>query len=191
MIEFDHADKQKVFVFIVLVDDELVAMRVYQQDLELAGYKVRHCTSTAEIKVLLSNQESEWSDLFIMDIMIPPEPLYSNKKTNLGLMTGLFLAQDIRNTYPHAPIIFLSNTSFESVLVAVKRLTSRLEDCIYLQKQETKPFELTDTVTRYFKELKLDPARRHRILRRLFDSLMLQPNISGVGINLKKFGNTD
>lgn len=173
---------------IVIVDDEHVAMRVYQEELELAGYEVKHYSSTSEIEPLLRGNNPELVDLFIIDIMIPPEPLYSAEKTDMGLVTGLFLAQDLRKTYSDTPIILLSNTSFESVLRASRRLTSRFEDCIYLRKGDVLPFQLADIVTRYFEERKLGRTRRHGILRRLFGSLMLQPNISGVGIDLKRLG---
>jgi hypothetical protein len=87
--------------------------------------------------------------------------------------------------YPDAPIILLSNASFESIQRAAARLTSQLESCILLKKFETLPDALVDVIDRYFREFRLEPQRKN-ILKRLFGSLLLQPNISGVGIDLKK-----
>jgi len=97
---------------IVIVDDERVAMLRYQQELELEGYDVVHYDSVADIKPFLTTEKPDPVDLFIIDIMLPPEPVYSAEKTDMGLYTGIFLAQDIRKRYPDAPIILLTNTSF-------------------------------------------------------------------------------
>lgn len=176
---------------ILMVDDERVAMRSYQQELELAGFEVWHYNSTAKIKSLLESKKPERIDLFIIDIMMPPGQLYSDEKTDVGLLTGLFVAQDIRSKYTGIPIILFSNATFESVLRAARRLSSQFENCIFLRKEEILPYELSEIVTKYFKEMKLDSNRRHRILKKLFGSLLLQPNISGIGIDLKKLGKGD
>ena len=173
---------------IILIDDERVAMRSYWQDLQLDGYQVTQYVSTQEVEAFISSNKPEEVDFFIIDIMIDLDPLYSSEKTDYGRLTGLFLALDIRKRYPEIPIILLSNTSFDSVLAATKRLTSRLKDCIYLRKQDILPHELTEIVTNYFKKMKLSPNHKLRAFRKLFRSLMLEPNFYGIGIDLKKLG---
>jgi CheY-like chemotaxis protein len=176
---------------IIVVDDEQVAMQSYQRELELQGYEVWFCRSADEAESFLTAETRNPADLFIVDVMLPSGTIYSDEKTGLGLYTGLFLAQKMRKTYPNVPIILFTNASFPLVRDAAKRLSSRLDNCILLRKEDYLPFELAEVVNAYFKELKLRPNRSRLILRRLFGSLILQPNISGLGIDLKKLGEHD
>lgn len=173
---------------IALIDDELVAMRIYRLELELEGYEVLQYKSVDEIEPLISTEKNEPIDLFIIDIVLPSGSVYSDKNPDLGLRTGLFLAQDIRKKYIDIPIILFTNWQFEDLQKAAKRLSIRLGNCIFLYKHDYLPFELVDMVNRYFKELRLSPKKKIGIFQKLFGSLILQPNISGVGIDLKQLG---
>jgi CheY-like chemotaxis protein len=138
---------------IVIVDDEFVAMSYYRRALELDGYDVQHYKSVDDLKSILFDKQTPPIDLFIIDIMLPPGEIYSSQQTDEGVYTGLFLAQDVRKKYTDKPIIILSNTIFRAVREAAKRLSSRLNNCIVMQKVDTKPIELADVVNQYFKKL--------------------------------------
>ena len=171
---------------IALIDDEDFVMRSYCVELELADYEVLQYKSVAHIKSLILTEKKEQIDFFIVDIMLPPGSLYSDESTNLGLFTGLFLARDIRKKYLDVPIIIFTNSPFKSVQEVAKRFSTRLDNCILLQKADYLPFELVDVVNSYFEEFRLSPNTKPGILKKLFGSLMLQPNINGIGIDLKQ-----
>lgn len=114
------------------------------------------------------------------------EETISNSNFRYGMYTGLFLARDVRKAYPSVPIILFSFASFPDLRESASRLASKLSNCVFLPKAETMPNDLIDVVNRYFEEFELRPKRRRSILSRLFSSLLLQPNLSGIGVDLKK-----
>ena len=120
--------------------------------------------------------------------MMPPEKSLANEPTSEGLLSGLFLAQKVRNTFPDVPVILLSGLTFESVRESASQFAMRLENCILLEKRQTRPRDLVNIVDRYFRELVLESGQKISVFSRLFKSLLLQPNFYGVGIDLKKLG---
>lgn len=171
---------------IAFVDDDAIVTPYYASALILNGYDLRIFESVDNFLPILSPNSDQKIDLYIVDIMLPPGKKYSRKLTNSGLNTGLFLAQDIRMKFRETPIILLSNQSLASVRKSAEQLSARLENCISLNKALTQPEALVDIVNRYFQESELKPQQRKSIFSRLYNSLVLEPNISGIGIDLKK-----
>lgn len=155
-------------------------------DLELANYDVKRFSGVDSVAAVIESKESLRTDLFILDIMMPAGELLQEEPTDEGLLTGLFLAQYIRRSYPGVPIILLSHATFESVKVRAQRFAGTLDNCIFIEKRATTSEELVNIVNLYFQELILAPGKRRTALRRWYESLMLQPNFYGLGLDLKK-----
>jgi|GEM_PF-4583132 len=170
---------------IVIVDDETVATQFYIRALELDGIAVEHYSSVNSFKAFLAFKKPATVDMFIVDVMMPPAP-GDEKISEEGMLTGLFLARDIRRAYTDVPIIIFSHYNFNGLQKAAKRLSDNLSACIFVEKIDVPPSELVDMVNRYFQESKLEPNRKFKVIERLFGSLLLQPNIGGVGIDLKR-----
>lgn len=171
---------------IAFIDDDTIVTPYYSSTLILNGYDVQIFESADIFSTTLSSNSDQRFDLYIVDIMLPPGKKYSRKLTNSGLSTGLFLAQDIRIRFKEKPIILLSNQTLDSVRKWAKQLSARLENCISLNKASTQPETLVEIVNRYFQEFELKPRQQKNIFSRLYNSLVLEPNISGIGIDLKK-----
>ena len=166
-------------------DDESILISRYRMALELAGYEVEFCVSVDEVVELVSEGKNP-IDLFVIDVVQPPGNAFASKPTDNGMYTGLYLAHYICQKMSKAPIILFSIASLPSLRKAAEQLTNHLSECIMLKKSQTMPSDLVDVINKYFDEFRLTSIGKQGILSRLFQSLILQPNISGVGIDLKK-----
>jgi CheY-like chemotaxis protein len=172
---------------VAIIDDETVLTSFYRNALERDGYRVTHLRSTTSCANLLEKNGDKDVDFFVVDIMMPHGSLYNADQSEGGAYTGLLIARDLRLAGHKSPILLFSNTNINAIRLAAERMAEQLPDCIFLQKQDTTPTDLADIITRYFDEAKLE-KRKKGILQRLFSSLLLQPNIGGVGVDIKKFG---
>ncbi len=170
---------------VVIIDDESVPTSYYCHALELDGYRVTHLRSATSCADLLTPDNEKDVDFFVIDVMMPTGSRYSQGATEGGAYTGLLLARDLRIAGHTSPIVLFSNATFSQIRDAAERMADRLNDCIFLRKHETTPFGLADTVNRYFKESKLKPKKKG-LLQRIFGGILLQPNIGGVGVDIKK-----
>jgi len=180
---------------IIIVDDDRVLTNRYQQRLVLAGFLVRPFFSVGTF-MRAFRMGNLGADLYIIDVMMPGQDLYSEAKTDNGMNTGLCLASDIRDKDLETPIILFSNDTFDLVAPIAKKLALRLSNCYFVRKIDTPPDALTDLVERYFATGSFEAAGQKppwfkRLFRRLFGSLLLQPNFGGLGIDLKELTKRD
>lgn len=82
---------------LLYVEDDLSLSFVTQDNLELRGYHVTHC---ADGEAALQAFASQAFDLCILDVMLPK-------------LDGFSIAQKIRTTNKHIPILFLSAKSMK------------------------------------------------------------------------------
>jgi CheY-like chemotaxis protein len=167
---------------ILIVDDEKIALPYYIQELELGGYSVELLSYAPEWQQLLKSPASTKAEMFILDIMMPAGGVYDQSKTGGGLLTGLYLAMDIRKLYPDTPILLWSSGSFPELIGQAKRLAKGLNNCAFIRKGDYTPLNLVKFMDSYFTNNKFTSG----FFRTLWDSLLLEPNFSGVGIDLKK-----
>lgn len=167
---------------ILIVDDEKVALRYYVQELELEGYSVELLTRASECKRLLDLQTPTTADMLVLDIMMPSQGIYHESKTDSGLLTGLYLARDIRKLYQDIPILLWSAAPFPELIDHAKRLAKGLNNCAFIRKSDYTPIGFAKFVNSYF----ADNGFKSGFFRTLWDSLLLEPNFSGVGIDIKK-----
>jgi CheY-like chemotaxis protein len=170
---------------IVIVDDDHVSMLYYIQALSLEGYDVIQLYSATSFAQFLDSHEGDDVDLFVIDVMMPPGEVYKRKETSCGLYTGLLIARDLRSAGHEAPVILLSQANIKEIQKQAEGMAAKLDECIFLLKHDTTPDILTEIVNRYFREAKLKSEKKG-IVKRLFGSLLIQPNIAGVGIDVKK-----
>ena len=165
---------------IVIVDDDKQTMPFYVQALEFAQYEVRHFVyaNSALNKI---DSEKLAVDLWIIDVTMPPGN-YNMAKTENGILTGLYFAVDIKKAYPEVPIILFSASPLPPVTKNARALARKLPKCSYISKLAYPPHTLVEYVDYFFDKGRFKEGR----LRKIYDSLILEPNFSGIGIDLKK-----
>jgi len=172
---------------IVIVDDDRLLTKAYVRALHLEGYDVRLVTSVSQCKKLLQKKKRLKVDMFIVDLVMPPGKIFPRDECSDGTLTGLFLAHDLRKKYKSTPIVLYSFTSFRYATVQAKRVARILRRCAFVRKADYPPMRLVEFIRHYFERRRFPSG----ILRRLVDSLIVEPNIHGVGIDLKKLTEND
>jgi hypothetical protein len=78
----------------------------------------------------------------------------------------------------------ISNCTFKEVREACEQTESIVTNCVHWQKPSLSPAELATKLDQFFKSgsLKKDSG----LLARIFGALLFQPNIAGVGVDVKK-----
>ena len=165
---------------IVLIDDDKQTMPFYIQALEIAQYKVTHLTNTNSALDIIDNKIFT-VDLWIIDITMPTGN-YNTAKTENGTLTGLYLALDIKKAYPKNPIILFSASPLPPVTKKAHALAKQISKCSYISKSMYPPLKLVEYVDYFFEK----GCFKNGALRKFYDSIILEPNFSGIGVDLKK-----
>lgn len=169
---------------ILIIDDEAVSLSYFSQALELAGYRVTVFKNATKFKRSIAKNNIPDVDMFVVDLMLPPGRTYDKATTENGLLTGLYIALDIRKAFSETPILLWSAAPFPDLIQKAKQLSRALTSCAFVQKQNCPPVSLVRLIDRYFSENRF----RSRFFSNLWDSLKLEPNISGFGVDIKKLG---
>jgi CheY-like chemotaxis protein len=167
---------------ILIIDDEEIALRYYIQGLELEGYSVGVISHASECKQLINSQNPTPTDMFVLDIMMPSQGIYDESQTEGGLLTGLYLARDIRKIYQDIPILLWSAAPIPELVGKAKHLAKGLNNCAFIRKSDYPPTDFVEFVNSYFS----NNSFKSGFFRTLWDSLLLEPNFSGLGIDIKK-----
>jgi CheY-like chemotaxis protein len=168
---------------IVLIDDDTYVIPFYIQAFELSQYEIRHFLSVDAFMRVISS-ESPATDLFIIDVMMSSGN-YDLVKTENGLLTGLYVALDIRKAYLDVPIVLFSSSPLPPVTSKARSLAKKISKCSYVSKFEYPPEKLVGYIDYYFQKGRFKDGT----LRKLLDSLILEPNLNGIGVDLKKLTN--
>lgn len=174
---------------IILIDDEPVQARRYISELERLGFEVEFVNtqkSYAQFRRRLGSSAWRTADLFLVDVMMEPEAAglrYNQQRTQDGLITGIFLAQDIREKYKLTPIILWSTAPFAVVAAAARSSAKTIPSCAFIRKNEGVEtvkkmfyyFEKTGKLESIWKKLALDPANPETLtnLKKLIDIIKL------------------
>lgn len=118
----------------VTSDDEPQGyMAYYVLALKEAGHHVRCCARNGDALEALG---SDTYDIFLQDVMRPPEDL-SFEDTEAGHRTGLVFLEEVRRRFPDLPTAFLTNSSHPAQPVAAPMF----------RKIDTTPNNLVDVVS--------------------------------------------
>ena len=95
---------------ILMIDDDKLPMEYYFRSLEKNNFEVKFFIRPDDAFKYIDNEKPH-IDGVILDIMLPPGERYKNKKTNQGLLTGVFVLRDLRDypDYSRTPIVVLTN----------------------------------------------------------------------------------
>jgi DNA-binding NarL/FixJ family response regulator len=107
--------------FVLLIDDDRLAVPFYKEALESAGIRVEQCLH-ADSAIRCAQTEKDRISVIILDIMIPPGERYRNIDTADGLKTGVFLYTDLRQMCPGTPIVVLTNVTDSETLNELRKL---------------------------------------------------------------------
>jgi CheY-like chemotaxis protein len=170
---------------VAIIDDETAHIEYYVQALYGLGYEARHFKSPDSCLSALASGDQ--FSVFVTDLMMPSFGKYSAKDTHEYLITGLYLVKDIRNRNQKTPIILLTNLNIQAVLTEVKRELTSEPNVFILRKIDYPPHTFAETIDALLSSR--DPfAKRKSLLRRFWDSLVLEPKVFGMGIDIKKLG---
>lgn len=173
---------------VTFVDDTKIESDRYLGALKLAGV-----TAMGEIDMIGSAngcnrifEDGYSTQIFVLDVIMPPQRLYSAAESQAGMQTGLLLARDIRNKFPGIPVILFSHLTFSDVREAATRVSENLKDCLLIRKQEVTPEDFAGMVSTYLTQHQLvDPTDRRGWFMKLFRKhLLFHPNIAGVGVRV-------
>ncbi len=127
---------------IVLIDDEPIQANRYKSQLEALGFEVEFVNTQRNYKAMRQRLNSgTWQDvdLYLIDMMMPTEPpaqRYNQQRTEDGLTTGIFVAQDIRKKHKLTPIILWSTAPFAVVAAAAKGSAKVIPSCAFIRKDK-------------------------------------------------------
>lgn len=168
---------------IAFIDDETTLTNYYLDALRSNGYGCRHFKSPDSC--LTAIRSGKVYDLFITDLMMPSYGTYTKAETSDGLKTGSVFTLDLRRIVPEIPVIVITNLNVEPVFADVK---SELADCpnvFVVRKAEFTPQILAESIHALLED-GLPLEKRTNVLRRFWDSLLLEPNFFGIGVKIKK-----
>lgn len=168
---------------ILLVDDESVYTSLYRASLQSRSLKVIACKGPKSALKKLSEHPN--IKVFVVDLMMPSQGLYTPEETQNNLLTGALLARDIRRIYHEEPIIIFTSSTVEHHLDRLKLFVDDMNNIFVVQKGSTNPDKFSKTVEFLIYNDHLGDEEQS-ILSRFFSSLLWQPNFFGLGINLRK-----
>ena len=101
------------------------------------------------------------------------------------------MSADIRHYHPEPPIVLNSGCILTDIQDAARGVALKIPKCLFLSK----PLELDmlkSLCDLYFSTGELRIDQRRSIFRRFKDALIVQPTVSGLGIDFKKlFGSEE
>jgi CheY-like chemotaxis protein len=169
---------------VILIDDaawEQVAGRL-KGLFGLQGFELQVFNSSDEFgKFLDAATSSSPADIYVVDVMIPPGDRYKNEETHEGLITGLYLAREIRERFPLVPIILWSGTNLDTVRLLAIHMEKRLTKCIFVKKPIAGE-KLLELIEGYFAKGQFTQPW----VKKIWDGIVLQPAIGGLGVDVKK-----
>jgi CheY-like chemotaxis protein len=124
---------------IVLIDDDAHQAKFIIGGISLLvpGFAVEYVAKPDKVYARL--EEGRWGDvvLFLVDVMMPPGKHYANEFTRNGEITGFFVARDIRQHLPHAPIVLWSTDPLNTIEKAAKQFVkTSIPNCIFTRKED-------------------------------------------------------
>ncbi len=173
---------------VLLVDDSKLESSEYRDGL------LSKCASKVDVEVCqgvnqaieLLESDSDW-DFIVLDMMMAHDGTKIDRElTKDGKFSGVVLAKHIRETIGETPIALLSNCTFSEVKDACIQTESVVTNCIHWQKSAMSPTDLAGRLDSYFEEGKLKKTNSQSILQRIFGALLFQPNVGGVGVDVKE-----
>ena len=168
---------------IAFIDDETPHIGIYITFLQAACLNVVHYKSPDSCLSDLKKGKSY--AIYITDLMMPSYGLYSREESRDYLMTGAMLAKDIRVYDLEAPIIVFTNMNVNAILDKVRLSLDEIANAFLLRKSKYAPDKLAELACAIL-DKGVSVLERKTILQIFWDSLILEPNVAGLGIDLKK-----
>lgn len=122
---------------IAIIDDEHGTTDLYVKALQMAGLDVEHFDNVRDGLANIEGSDSP-PDLYVIDLMMPPDDEIGLEEAGFGLSTGIVLYRRVRERYPSIPIIILTCVSNPEIL----QLLPVDENTFREAKIDIMPFEL-------------------------------------------------
>lgn len=174
---------------ILIADEDMIALKPEIAEMSLRGWTVRHFPDADSAYAVV--QSGEKFSCYLLDVMLAAgitSTRFSREQTDDYMITGLILAQRIRELDHETPIFFFTQASSKKLKERIERICMEIPHCGVLFKHSyDDPISLADDLDALLSG-KREPARENRFLRALGRSILLQPNVAGIGIDLKELG---
>jgi DNA-binding NarL/FixJ family response regulator len=132
---------------ILFIDDETRRMDSFREELQY-HFQVDFIDQVDRAYEFFQAHLSE-IDLLILDIMMVPGKLFSQKEEEWGLTTGLHFYRLLREKAPNLPIIIFTNKE------KTEKEFRGEPNCLFLRKRDYVPFELVDVVKEFLQECRV------------------------------------
>ena len=170
---------------VALVDDDEIYMQTYAQFMKLEGFDVACFRTPRSFLDELETPGVSGFKVIICDLMMPWGNAFSSDETDQGMLTGLRLVEAIRVKGLSAPIIIFTNLNLETRMKQLVTEAAKLKDVFVLQKHDAPPDRFARAVQGLLERGTLS-EQQQGALGQFFDSLILEPKIAGLGVNIKK-----
>ncbi len=176
---------------VVIVDDDAIAIRPFLQELEISGIEVELLINADEcFDYGINNSEV---DLYIIDVMLATEDMdnsrYNSDNTMNFLLTGCALARDLRSHGIETPVIFFTQMANAELLKEINNQARDIGNCAFLSKSNmAATFDFRDIVQCVL-EKGLDSAVKKDWFSWIYEAVLLQPNVAGLGMDGKVLAN--
>lgn len=171
---------------VVFVDEDSTQTKPYIKEMGFRGIDVI-CFTDPDSCLYEAKDMSE-VDAFVLDVMLPSINHYSAEDTLEYRFTGVFLARDLRGWHPRVPIILFSNHHQDEEVKRIQKALGTIGNCAFVRKQSVRSsVDFGDIIERVL-ERGLGSLGTG-LWGTIKDSIIIQPNIQGVGLDLKKLFN--
>lgn len=130
----------------MIIDDDRRRMLVYVEELQDAGHEVLFKGDVDSALVLLRDL-SEYLDLLVLDVSMPPGTEYKFEDTDGGSRTGIFLYRTTRLLRKNLKVLVLTNVSDRSVAEYFGKEDRGI--CLFVRKPSILPFQLVELVSEF------------------------------------------
>lgn len=170
---------------IVFVDEAIHEIQPYIFAMQIKGANVVLCENADECAYIC--KQKMHTDLFLVDVMLRSEKIFSKEDTQFDLYTGLLLARVIREFFPEVPIVFFSGMNFEDGLRYINETIKVIGNAALVRKKDApNPIKFADIVLEMAKN-KTAKHSENTVVRLAVDSVIVRPSLFGVGFDVMKF----
>ena len=127
---------------IMLIDDEIEAMKYYVMALKRSGFEVIQCTNPDHAMERVLDKTLADPDLLILDLIMSPGKRYEGRTDcEDGMRTGYLLYKELAEHCPNTPFLVLTN--LPNAKVEFPKVAEDVPVCL---KEDVPPFDLVKLV---------------------------------------------
>jgi CheY-like chemotaxis protein len=175
--------RSKAIPTVAIVDDDVYGCRFYAEALQRGTGAVVRCFESPAEFIKAVNRGGNF-DVIITDLMMSPAGAFSSKAAEGGFLTGVVLAEAIRDAGIGCPIILFTGYPHSARLRVIRERFADDPAFRILCKRDVDLQQLAQSVEKLLQAPDFRSISR-RYWEGFIESLQLKPNFMGFGIDLK------